>query len=591
MTPVAAKPRSRAGSLVKRLLAPLQVAYTDDLVLDRARDLAELHSIADTDPLVAESIYELTRMSFWAHLALMVWTHDEKAPEVRYKPFSPLAMYKRLADFADEKEDGGKWAHPIIGVEKSRQLMLSWFVMARLDWCCIHKQRSYTFVVSEELNKARAQVDRVRTIESHYPNWYRLRAGLVGVVPSLKGVNYPNMSWLMSVPQASGRAVASYVPTMGFSDEAAWQTSFERNWTAIKGTAGQFTQLFVVSSANPSYFESLMHDNLDGRKGGREKTYHESQGFSLWRNKLNRIDVARIHYTADPARRTKAWRAQAIQGMAMHEWRQEQEIDYTARGGRPIFTMLDRNYHVTDGHIQVIPLRGGGWGLKTEGYSHVRPVRLLRAIDHGTSNYCAAVWIAVDEDLDWFVYRVYKRTGWFAPENARAIAQLSRADVPCGYETYAFNVIDAMQGLPDQQGKVEDIYRASVDEQGRKPLSGLQAVEKGANSRQVGLDHIAGMLHSTLAVCSPTHPYWDAEGYDEGHRASFRRYSSLYLGRDVAEFLFEELEKARWDERPGNDPEMNRPETSLDMMDDAIDCTRYLIRAGGQLLRQRKEAV
>jgi hypothetical protein len=95
------------------------------------------------------------------------------------------------------------------------------------------------------------------------------------------------------------------------------------------------------------------------------------------------------------------------------------------------------------------------------------------------------------------------------------------------------------------------------------------------------------MLHASLAIEAADHPYWELEGYDEAHRKSFADDSALYLAPDC-EALFEEMDKARYDERTDGDPDMAQPETSLDMMDDAIDCLRYFIRgAAERYIRKR----
>jgi len=587
-----------SAKLLKRLLEPLDVPYDTPRVLERVTALSELHEMAEAQEALAVALTEITRRSFWAHLALLAWTHDEKDELLRVKPFSPIKVYKTLADWFDERDPlTGRWAHPTIAIKKSRQLMISWLCMARMDWCCIHNQQAFTFVLSEDIIKASKQVERVKTLHEHYPPWFRSATGMDGVKLLTKGVVYPNSSFVMSVPQASGRAAASYVPTMGFSDEAAHQEYFEKNWTAIKGGTDSRSQIFAVSSVNPSAFMGLVNDTMDGAKGGRARTLHESQGLSLWVNRLNGVACASVHYTADPARRSEAWKAQSFAGYGgKWQWEQEQEMREDVRGGRPIFRMLDRTVHVTAGHIDVFPIRVRGgyeWRMRIEGRNDERgnpivaPVRLLRATDHGTSGYGACVWVAVDDDFDWFVYRTYKVTGRFAPQHAASIAALSYRDEIDAYEHYSIDCIDAMQGLPDQMGKVEDIYRAFKDKQGHRPLAGMVPVQKGAGSRQHGLDSIAAMLHSTLlAVAGPDHAYWREEGYEDYHLRAIIEHSSLYLGRDVAEPLFNELEKARWDEARSADPEFERPETSLNMMDDATDCLRYLTISGEHLIRQ-----
>ena len=594
------KPTATNTNLIEALLTPLDAPYTTERAIERMLWLAELNGLAEGNMSLAHTLVEITRRSFWAHLALLVWTHDEQDQVCRVKPFSSLAMYRTLAEWFDAPGESGPWAHPTIAIRKSRQLMVSWLIMARLDWCCIHQPHAMTFVVSEEQPKAASQVKRLQTIHDHYPLWYRDIMDLAGWKPSTRGAAYPNASWLLSLPQESGRSVANYVPTMGLTDEAAHQSHFEQNWAAIKGCCTSKAQVFAVSSVKASPFMSLFNDKMDGKQGGREKTLHESQGLSIWVNRLNGVSCASVHYTADPARRSAAWKADAYRGCSNKwQWEQEQEMREDVRGGRPIFRMLDRSIHVTAGHIEVAPfkLRGGGqeWRMRIEGrvdqYGRPiwAPVRLLRATDHGTSGYCATVWVAVDEDFDWFVYRTRKVTGWFAPQNAAAIAAASwHEDAQC-YERYQVDVIDAMSGLPDRMGKVEDLYRAYVDPCGQRPLAGLCTVTKGAGSRQAGLDAIAAMLHSTMAaVAGGDHPYWREEGYEDYQLQAMVEHSSIYLGRDVAEPLFEELEKARWDENRSPDPEADRPETSLAMMDDLIDSLRYLCSSGAHLIRQKR---
>lgn len=567
------------------LIRPLNAPYTDEVALARIRALNRLYLRCDEDENQAQLVCELSRRSFWYHLALLVWTHDEKALRMGVKPFSPLACYATVAQFLDERAPDGTWAHPVVCGDKSRQLMMSWFAIARLDWICIHRRHSLCPVISKNEEDAAVLLQRVKTINEHYPAFFKRIAGMHGVRVLKGNAYYPNASIIEALAQKSGQAIRSRVPTAVLMDEAAFQDSFERNWTSVKGTCDSRTQLMAVSTANSSHFQLLIEDHLDGRRGGKGTVHHSSTGLEIWTNRNNLVDCVRMHYTADPARRTPEWKRQAKRGMAMHQWRQEQEIDYAARGGQPIFKMLDRSVHVTEGHIEVVKI-GSRFGLRIEGYSEthgLRPVRLMRAIDHGTTNFCACVWVAVDEDLDWFVYRVYKRKGWFAPENAAAIARLSRG------ETYVVDVIDAMQGLPDKRGHVEDIYREYTDDDGRRPLAGLEPVVKGPNSRQEGLDAIGTMLHSTLSVCAPDAPYWALEEYEDWHRQSFAEYSSLYLARDAAEPLFAELDEARWDEPKHGDPLLAQPETSVDMMDDAIDCLRYAIRAAGPaFFRQNK---
>src|SRR5579871_2007062 len=70
---------------------------------------------------------------------------------------------------------------------------------------------------------------------------------------------------------------------------------------------------------------------------------HESTGLRIVRNDVNRFCVATLHYTADPAKRSKLWAAEARAGMAPARWAKEYEIDYTALYGQRVFPEIASN--------------------------------------------------------------------------------------------------------------------------------------------------------------------------------------------------------------------------------------------------------
>lgn len=578
------------------LLASTDTPYGDAQAVERAVDLYRLYAALDRSPAAADEAFSLIGRSYWAFMALIAWTKDEKAIELRAKPFAPYRCYQVLADWCDERQEDGTWAHPLIFGDKSRQLMMSWFVMLRLLWIALHKPYSCCPVISKNEDDAAKMIERARVCLERLPRFYHQRTigsyGKGRIKYSTGSIILPNHSELISLPQRGGDAFRSYVPTMYLADEAAFQAEFEKTFKGIKGTAQDSrTQGFCVTTAAPSHFQLVIEDRLDGRMGGPGRQYLQITGLKCWQNRINEVDCFRMHYTADPSRRSAEWKRQAKRGMSNDQWEQEQEINYLARGGKPIFRQLDRAIHVMDGRAEVVRMGGGQWGIRIQGYNHpvtgepvITPVTLCRAIDHGTTNYCAAVWVAIDDQFDWIVYRTYKRKGWGAPANAQSIAELS------GDETYAIDVIDAMMGLPDNRGKVEDLYRNWTDAEGKQPLRTLEAVKKGQGSRQEGLDAIGLMLHAAMAVHAPEHHYWGLEGYEPEHIASFAEESQLLIAPGC-EALVEEMALARYDERPGGDPNMAQPETSVDMMDDALDCLRYVIRAAGPRFIRKRDVV
>lgn len=71
-------------------------------------------------------------------------------------------------------------------------------------------------------------------------------------------------------------------------------------------------------------------------------------GLRVWKNISNQVYVMRLHYTADPFKRTNEWRRATEAGMTKRDWKREYEIDFTVPIGDPVF--LDEfsyNFHVS----------------------------------------------------------------------------------------------------------------------------------------------------------------------------------------------------------------------------------------------------
>ena len=59
-------------------------------------------------------------------------------------------------------------------------------------------------------------------------------------------------------------------------------------------------------------------------------------GLSVWTNPGNKFRVAKLHYTADPAKRTPAWKESAKQGMPDRGWAREYELSFEAPLGQAV---------------------------------------------------------------------------------------------------------------------------------------------------------------------------------------------------------------------------------------------------------------
>ena len=267
-----------------------------------------------------------------------------------------------IADFLDERDpETGNWVHSTLIADKSRQLWLSWFCILRLDWIAQKDPLGECLLISKTDSEGTKILKRIGENHSCLPPIMKKALGLAGMGPRYYSVSrtggivrYTNGSTVEALPQRGGDAARSHVPSAYLLDEAAFQEHFRQNWQAIRGTASDArTQGMVVTTAAPSFFQETIEDRQDGDMGGRAEVFHESKGLTIWRNIKNRLWCARIHYTADPARRTAEWAEQAKEGMPMYQWRAEQEIDYAARGGRVIFPQFDRESHQMKGSVKL----------------------------------------------------------------------------------------------------------------------------------------------------------------------------------------------------------------------------------------------
>lgn len=598
---------------LQSLLQPLpqDQTYDDLAALNRTRQLDTFYNECYRDHDLAARAIELSRRSFWNFLALFCWTYDQKAhvhPQIgaalRVKPFPPMWYFRHLSNWLDEKKSNGEYAHPRVFIDKSRDMQMSWYAMARLHWGAMFNAYEENPVMSKNEKDAKEMIKRVVEMANFLPD-FLLQILDVQIKIGTEVVKYSNGSEVYELPQGGGHGARSRVPTRCLADEAAFQDRFRDNWGTLAGKADDRTQMIAVSTAQSSHFGELILDREDARDGGREMIYEGDYNspdpsvcneacYSLWRNERNGLYCARLYFFVDPGKNSAEWVRSKSVGMTDDQIMSELWIDYDVRAGRRIFPMLRKDVHTMPVEPRVVPLgaQRKEWGLIVPGYSNpdgtprIRPVRLLRLMDYGLSGWFGVLWIAIDDQLDWTIYREYKVTGQDPEYHRKTIAELS------GDELYTLDVLDAMQPTPFAGGgQIIDKFQEWETPAGRRPYWRIERPIKGAHSRQEGLDAIAQMLLSTIAACAGhQHPYLAERGYTEDDARNLLRYSSIYIGANCPE-IFKELKDARYDEPTDPDPKADRPETSNNMADDLIDCLRYGIRGAAHLLRHYKPPV
>jgi hypothetical protein len=74
-------------------------------------------------------------------------------------------------------------------------------------------------------------------------------------------------------------------------------------------------------------------------------------GLWEWDNLRNKFHVLRLHYLADPEKRTPEWKARALQGLDRRGWEREYEISFATGAGEPVFPEFDAAQMVRPFHI------------------------------------------------------------------------------------------------------------------------------------------------------------------------------------------------------------------------------------------------
>ena len=92
------------------------------------------------------------------------------------------------------------------------------------------------------------------------------------------------------------------------------------------------------------------------------------QGLDYSLNKNNGFMVVKLHYTADPAKRSEEWKRQAKFGMDQKAWLTEMEMSWQTYAGEPVFgTEFTRDLHILEDEFSPNPecpqiLRGWDFG-------------------------------------------------------------------------------------------------------------------------------------------------------------------------------------------------------------------------------------
>lgn len=203
-----------------------------------------VQDLAHKKALVAKEYYKRNKVAW---LTDCCKTFDEHDRETAVKPF-PVKDYVKVLVEEYEK-------HDILHVAKSRQMTVSWLFMALF----VHEAQFYPHrliaVFSKKEDDAFQLVERAKFIYEEQPKWLKNLCPLDRKMRDmpLGHLFFANGSKTVGFAQGKDQ-VRSYVPSVGFIDEAAFQDKLEETYNACVPCC---QKIITVSSANAGFFQKL----------------------------------------------------------------------------------------------------------------------------------------------------------------------------------------------------------------------------------------------------------------------------------------------------------------------------------------------
>jgi len=245
--------------------------------------------------------------------------------------------------------------HRQILVHKTRQLLISWLIAARLVHKCNFNRGEELICVSRGGMYSREIGLRSEVILNNLPGWMSQK-----VKPNRQFGEYRFMStdskyMCLSADDDTGR---SFSPSGIYFDEVAFFPHGSQVMASLAPLLEEEVDFFAVSTGN-----------------GEDALF-----YPMWHRKGDNVHRITLHYSQRPGR-DKVWadKAKLRPGMTPAKWAREQELSWATPAGRPVYEIWN--------------------GLQAQkcfdAYNPHKP--LLRGFDRGYDDP-AVVWAQVNDD-------------------------------------------------------------------------------------------------------------------------------------------------------------------------------------------------
>lgn len=344
------------------------------------------------------SLMELKRWreNPWEFIKDCCLTVDE-ADNGKVKHFPDKEYLKRICELSQEE--------PILLIPKSRRMMMTWLDLAIILWEGLFKDNQMIFVQSKKFDDScyLLGTQRLMFMYANLPHERHDFPKLKKKISSDKGfsvLQFSNGTTFMAVAEGADQ-LRQYTASRVYCTEMAFWDQAELTWMALRPVIQGGGKIIIDSSANPGFFSRLVNENLNKVDDDKEvETHEEIEGVTEYRR--NGAYIARVHYTADPDKRTAEWKAEQQAGTTIPGWEREYEINWNVSVEKPYYPEFRYEFHVAKSHIKPDPNRplelGFDYGLtpatiicQTTAKGQILVLREVQSWDCGMRNHAKAL--------------------------------------------------------------------------------------------------------------------------------------------------------------------------------------------------------
>ncbi|MDD5088956.1 MAG: hypothetical protein PHI18_09195, partial [bacterium] len=275
----------------------------------------------------------------WRFLTAHVVTQDPKRGALAY----PDYPYLRELIQAGER-------HKFLLVPKSRQMMVTWTMVACTIWRALLRGPGVYLFLSRNERCAEELLTRVRFILDRLPDSMRPRlARSAREEIAFAGLD----SRILSLP-ATPDTPRMYSPSGVFWDEMAFTPYDEEIWSALKPALDSGGRFVGVSSSGGAL--NLFARMVTSEMTNKEYCHsgHGAASSSLIASRSSLFHIHRIHYLQHPEKKSEEWKRNAARGLSATRWKQEQEISFETTSDL-VYDCFDSQRHILREEWKVRP--------------------------------------------------------------------------------------------------------------------------------------------------------------------------------------------------------------------------------------------